>query len=128
MNDEFKAILLSVGIVVFISVLVFVLGSLLPEVSQGKELFTAAMPIFVVINVLLILVLLYIYIKAYLKLRSGFSLALILFISSLLMFVLVSNHTLLRMLGFDKGFIFMDIIPMVFAAIALAILVYISNK
>ncbi len=128
MNDDIKAVGLSIGIVVLVFVLVFVLGSLTPEISQGEGLFIAAMPVFIVINVLLMMVLLYTYIKSYLRLRSGFTLGIILFISSLLMFVVFSNHTLLRMLGFDKGFIFMDIVPMVFAAIALAILVYISNK
>lgn len=128
MNDNIKAAAISFGIVLFVSALVFVLGSVLPEVDKGKDLFTAAMPVFIVMNILLIILLLYTYVKTYLKMKSGFTLGIILFISCLLMFVVVSNHTLLRMVGFEKGFIFMDIIPMVFATISLAILLYISNK
>jgi hypothetical protein len=128
MNENIKAILISLGIVLLVFALVFILGSLLPIIDRGKDLFTAAMPYLTAINVVLILALLYTYVKSYLKLRSGFTIGIILFISCLLMFVVVSNHTMLRMFGFDKGFIFMDIAPMIFSAISLAVLIYISNK
>lgn len=128
MNDNIKAIAISIGIVLLVFGIAFVLGSLLPEIDKGKDFFTAAMPYLATVNLVLMMALLYTYVKAYLKMKSEFTLGIILFISSLLMFVVVSNHTLLRMFGFDKGFIFMDITPMIFSALSLVVLIYISNR
>ncbi len=128
MNENIKAGAISLGIILFVSALTFILGSMLPQVSQGESIFTRIIPFLTVVNVLLIMILLYTYAKAYMKMNSGFTLGILLFISCLLMFVVVSNHTLLRMLNFDKGSVFMDMVAMLFATISLAILLYISNK
>lgn len=72
--------------------------------------------------------LLYIYLKDYLELRSGFTLGILIAVVSFLLFSITSNPILHMVFGiFGKEGIF-SIIPMVFATLSLAILAWVSSR
>ncbi|MBN2122293.1 hypothetical protein JW721_04545 [Candidatus Micrarchaeota archaeon] len=72
--------------------------------------------------------LLYIYLKDYLELRSGFTLGILLAVASFLLFSITSNPILHMVFGiFGKEGIF-SIIPMIFATLSLIILAWVSSR
>lgn len=83
---------------------------------------------FSVLNVLLLIYLLFVYVKDYLRLKSSFTLGLVAFLFSFLMYALSSLplvHMVLGPFGISSVFSF---VPMLFSAIGLIIFVKLSNE
>ncbi|MDD5317440.1 MAG: hypothetical protein PHF51_01760 [Candidatus ainarchaeum sp.] len=81
-----------------------------------------------VLNVVLVVYLLFVYVKDYLRLKSSFTLGLVAFLFSFLMYALSSLpvvHMLLGPFGIANVFSF---VPMLFSAIGLVIFVKLSNE
>ncbi len=75
------------------------------------------------------LFLVYIYLKDYFELKSKFTLGILFAVISFMLFGISSNPLLMRILGINPAAMgVFSIIPLIFAAISLGILVWISNK
>ncbi len=74
------------------------------------------------------IILIYTYLKDYLELKSGFTLALLLAIVAFFMFGVSSNPAVHMFFGAYGRPGFFSFLPYLFAALALGILVWISNK
>jgi len=75
------------------------------------------------------LYLIYTYLKDYIELKSKFTLGILLAVFSFMLFAITSNPVLHRFLGLDRGGMGpFSLMPLLFAAISLAILAWISSK
>ena len=102
----------------------------LPEPTLGMELgsFLLLRLLLSGINIVLLIYLVYIYVQDYLQLRTSFSLGIVAFLFSFLLYALASFpplHYLLGPRGIPDVFAF---IPMIFSAIGLLIFAKLSNE
>ena len=72
--------------------------------------------------------LIFIYLRDYLELRSGFTLALLISIIAFMLYALTSNPWVHTACGVSPTSDIFTLIPMAFATIALAILAWVSSK
>jgi len=79
-------------------------------------------------NVLIVIYLLYIHIKDYLRLKSTFTLGLIAFLFSFLMYAIASMPLLHPLLGSYGRAAMISFVPMMFSAIGLLIFAKLSNE
>ncbi|MFH1448706.1 MAG: hypothetical protein ABIG39_07625 [Candidatus Micrarchaeota archaeon] len=128
-----KALMGTVVILVASIALFFTVNMLFPFRRGVMDQFIQDYTIFRIVLSLLITVLslflTYVYLKDYLELKNELTLAILLAVVSFLMFGLSSNPALFIALGVHPARLGMfDVIPLIFAAISLAILTWISNK
>ena len=81
-----------------------------------------------IFNVILVIYLLYIHIKDYLRLKSTFTLGLVAFLASFLMYAVATVPTLHLMLGPYGRAAMISFVPMLFSAIGLLIFARLSNE
>ena len=133
MNNDLKAALLTLAIFLGAALMLYVGYHTVPfdnlKVQFQLRLVT---DILTLLDLVLIAFLLLAYSKSYLKLRSEFTLGLVLFLASMLVFIMSSSHTMLTLLGFFSENSTLqeidDLVPLFFSTIALLILAYLNNK
>lgn len=97
-------------------------GSILPYLILAKTVFSS-------VNTILLAILLAIYIGIYRKTASQFSMGLIIFTITLLLYALTSNPLIHRLIGFRlSGLGPFTMLPDLFTSIAAAILLYLSSQ
>ena len=79
-------------------------------------------------NVIIVIYLLYIHIKDYLRLRSAFTLGLIAFLASFLMYAIATVPTMHLLLGAYGRAAMISFVPMLFSAIGLLIFAKLSSE
>ena len=99
-----------------------------PEQAAGMEEYFMLRLALAALNAILIIYLLYIYVKNYLRLKSGFTLGLVAFLFSFLMYALSSLPLMRMALGpYGIGGMF-SFVPMLFSAIGLIIFAKLGNE
>ncbi|MDD5336872.1 MAG: hypothetical protein PHS02_00120, partial [Candidatus ainarchaeum sp.] len=104
MNNDLKAALLTLAIFLGAALMLYVGYHTVPfdnlKVQFQLRLVTDVLTL---VDLVLIAFLLVSYSKSYLKLKSEFTLGLVLFLACMLLFVMSSSHTMLEFLGFFSG-------------------------
>ncbi len=122
---------------VFLSIAIFVVVDLVVpfrQLGSRRELMELANNIFLVhttisfLMIALSVYLLFTYLKDYLELKSKFTIGIMLAIFSFMLFAIAANPILHMFLGVYGGKGLFQLIPYVFATIALAILVWVSSR
>lgn len=80
------------------------------------------------LNLLLVIYLLFVHIRDYIKLRSSFTLGLVAFLFSFLLYSLANLPAVHMLLGSFSRAAFMSFVPMVFTTIGLLIFAKLSNE
>lgn len=127
-NFSKKALLWTIAIVLLAFASLVIVDMLVP--FRRRMLFDL-LPIIGSLSFLIIafsLVLIYTYLKDYFELKNTFTLALLLAVISFLMFGISSNPLVHLFFGAYGRITFFNILPYLFAAIALGILAWISTK
>lgn len=137
MKNDFKAALASLGMFAIALAVLFISFRLIPADRSTHTDIAAAINLLSIIDVALLVFLLYSYVKSYLEVKSRFALGLVGFLFGLMLFTLTSNRLVLAFLGLapimqgpgpQMGVALIDIVPLVFSTIALAVLAYLSNE
>jgi uncharacterized BrkB/YihY/UPF0761 family membrane protein len=139
-NSNSKAILgtllillLGLALLIFVNSLI-PLKRGMPDFRMAKDLFLDVMILRTALSILtlgLSLVLTYIYLKDYIELKSRFTLGILFTVISFMMYALTSIPILHQFFGLKPGMGSMglfDIIPLLFSAIAMTILAWVSSK
>lgn len=137
-NNDVIAVLGSFAIVAIGAALLFLGYVYIPRTPFAQNEIRAAIDFLSLMDMALIVFLLYTYFKSYLELRSKFTAGLLVFVGAIMLFVMTTSRTitgLLDPLRCASGCPTMlapvqviDIIPLVFSTVALAMLAYLSNE
>jgi|GEM_PF-1733357 len=104
-------------------------GALPPEdIGNAIENLSALRFVFSLFNVIIVIYLLYIHIKDYLRLKSTFTLGLIAFLASFLMYAISTVPAMHLLLGANGRAAMISFVPMMFSAIGLLIFAKLSNE
>ena len=104
-------------------------GALPPEdIGNAIENLFALRFVFSLFNVIIVIYLLYIHIKDYLRLKSTFTLGLIAFLASFLMYAISTVPLMHELLGPYGRAAMISFVPMMFSAIGLLIFAKLSNE
>jgi hypothetical protein len=98
------------------------------EVGRALESFTDMRTVLAVFNIIIIIYLLYIHIKDYLRLKSTFTLGLVAFLASFLMYAISTLPEMHLLLGSYGRAAMISFVPMMFSAIGLLIFAKLSNE
>ena len=98
------------------------------EIGNAIENLFALRFVFSLFNVIIVIYLLYIHIKDYLRLKSTFTLGLIAFLASFLMYAIATVPLLHPLLGSYGRAAMISFVPMMFSAIGLLIFAKLSNE
>lgn len=138
MKNDVKAALASLGLFAIALAVLFISFRMIPADRSTVFSIAAAINLLSIIDVALLVFLLYMYVKSYLEVKSKFSIGLVGFLFALMLFALTSNRPVLAFLGLaplmpmpgpgQAGVALIDIVPLVFSTLALAVLAYLSNE
>ena len=98
------------------------------EIGTAIENSFAMRSVLSLFNVVIVIYLLYIHIKDYLRLKSSFTLGLIAFLASFLMYAIATVPLLHPLLGAYGRAAMISFVPMMFSAIGLLIFAKLSNE
>ena len=98
------------------------------EVGRALDSFTDMRSALAIFNIIIVIYLLYIHIKDYLRLRSTFTLGLIAFLASFLMYAISTVPAIHLLLGANGRAAMISFVPMMFSAIGLLIFAKLSNE
>ncbi len=132
MNARTKSLVIVVTVVVAALLGYFFAVLLLPSNAEGMQGQSAgylvAKSVLTTVNVALCIVLIASYLKLYMEVRSRFTMGLVLTMFSLLVYAATSNPVIHALSGYClSGLGPFTMIPDIFAAIALGILIYLSE-
>ncbi len=140
-----KALLGSIGVLAAGLAVIFAATMLIPQGLLAQYEVRLAIDFLSLVDIALVLFLLYTYIKSYIEVKSKFTFGLLLFVTAIMLFVMTTSRIVLGLLdpaqfGFGMtvctdagtppvaGVQALDIVPLLFSAIALSILAYLSNE
>jgi len=98
------------------------------DIGNAIENLFAMRFVFSLFNAIIVIYLLYIHIKDYLRLRSTFTLGLIAFLASFLMYAISTVPAMHLLLGANGRAAMISFVPMMFSAIGLLIFAKLSNE
>jgi len=98
------------------------------DIGNAIENLFALRFVFSLFNVVIVIYLLYIHIKDYLRLKSTFTLGLIAFLASFLMYAISTVPAMHLLLGANGRAAMISFVPMMFSAIGLLIFAKLSNE
>ena len=98
------------------------------EVGRALDSFTDMRSVLAVFNIIIVIYLLYIHIKDYLRLKSTFTLGLVAFLASFLMYAISTLPEMHLLLGSYGRAAMISFVPMMFSAIGLLIFAKLSNE
>ena len=98
------------------------------EVGRALDSFTDMRTVLAVFNIIIIIYLLYIHIKDYLRIKSSFTLGLVAFLASFLMYAISTLPEMHLLLGSYGRAAMISFVPMMFSAIGLLIFAKLSNE
>ena len=98
------------------------------EVGRALDSFTDMRSALAIFNIIIVIYLLYIHIKDYLRIRSSFTLGLVAFLASFLMYAISTLPEMHLLLGSYGRAAMISFVPMMFSAIGLLIFAKLSNE
>ncbi|MCX6770825.1 MAG: hypothetical protein NTX79_02105 [Candidatus Micrarchaeota archaeon] len=98
------------------------------EVGRALDSFSDMRSVLAIFNIIIVIYLLYIHIKDYLRLRSSFTLGLVAFLASFLMYAISTLPEMHLLLGSYGRAAMISFVPMMFSAIGLLIFAKLSNE
>lgn len=98
------------------------------EVGRALDSFTDMRSALAVFNIIIVIYLLYMHIKDYLRLKSSFTLGLVAFLASFLMYAISTLPEMHLLLGSYGRAAMISFVPMLFSAIGLLIFAKLSNE
>ena len=123
--------LVSIGIFVAVDALFPFRRHMGPGGGMQNEVFISIFSLISFLSTAILLLsvyLIFIYLKDYLELRSGFTLGVLAAVVSFMLFAISSNPILQSYLGLYGGPSLFSLIPYFFAAISLGVLAWVSSK
>lgn len=115
----------AIGLLVFFAVdyvMPFKRGPMMVPIMQNMFLLSTLLS---TLTLIFSLYLIYVYLKNYLELKNGLMFSLLLVVAAFMMFAMSANPIMQAIFGPASAF---SIIPLVFAAVALGAMVWISDK
>ena len=98
------------------------------EVGRALDSFSDMRSVLSVFNIIIVIYLLYIHIKDYLRIKSSFTLGLVAFLASFLMYAISTLPEMHLLLGSYGRAAMISFVPMMFSAIGLLIFAKLSNE
>ncbi len=135
-HSGMAALLGTAAIVVLGIALIYATPFVIPRHGyEGVPLVLVLKNLFSLASILLLVYLVYAYLRSYLEIKSEFTLGLVFFLASLMLFIFATSPLLIYLLELAGGGPMMmggvgvfSVIPLVFSTLALAILAYLSTK